>query len=932
MKRILPNLPLFLAVIAIAFSFQQFNKHHSPAKGSANEGGEDDGYIKWETQRLVDPATGRIPDNIRNLELGFAAGLPNDFTGERHGHAFSINQWQMRGPWNVGGRTRGFAADVNNEAILLAGTAAGGMWRSTDSGKVWTLTTPLAQEQSVSCLAQDTRIPNNHSHVWYYGSGECYGTSASGTGAFYLGNGLYRSTDDGVTWTVLPSTENNNVDLASNWQGIWSVATDPTAPDSLSIVYASTLFGGVFRSTDSGSTWTAVFGSANPSTSTGYYTNVIVTSTGVVYVSISSDGSQRGIWRSADGINFTNITPPGFPITYNRIVMNYAPTDPNQLYFIANSPGYGTADTNFLGQVEWNSLWKYKYLSGDGDSAGGAWTDLSPNLPHTGGLFDKYNCQGSYDMVVTFLPTDTSTVFIGGTDIFRSTTGFYDYSHTAHIGGYGVGTGLPNIQVYPGDHPDQHVLFFSKSNPYNMYSGCDGGLFKTLDDTASNVTWNTFNNGYITTMFYTVTSNHETSGSPILVGGAQDNDCLFDNGLSVTNPWTKPIFGDGSFCNIADSGKFFYYETTSGHLFKTQMDTTTGAVVAFNRMDPIGAKDYEWLSPCVVDPNNNYLMYLGVGKYLWRNNNLSAIPLTNMWDSISTNWTKWNDSIPTNGADITALAVSSNPANTVYIGTSVRDVYRIDSANTGTPALKKVTQLTGSNQFPLNAFVDCIAVDPDSANKVIVVYSNYGTHNLFYSSNSGTSWVRIGGNLNGSNEPSLRWAAIQHLPSGGTIYWVAASTGLYATDSLKGNSTIWVQQGTGTIGNSVCDMVDVRQSDGLVAVATHTRGIYTANITSISNITTVNNLNPAAADMQVDLYPNPSSGKATLSCNLLQEGNMEMTIYNEQGQVVQQTQYNHLQPGNNLLNIDISRQAAGVYFCNLICGDKVKTVRMLVVK
>ena len=419
MKKILLNFCLFFAVVAVAFVFRPFKNHTSVKASDNRDAGEDiDGFVQWEYQRLHDPATGRIPDNIRNLELNFAAQLPNDLQDNNNSDMAMAASWQMRGPWNVGGRTRAFAADVKNEGTLLAGTAAGGMWRSTDSGKTWTLTTKLAQEQSVSCLAQDTRTANNHSKVWYYGSGECFGTSASGTGAFYLGNGMYRSLDNGVTWTSLSSTADNNLSFGTNWQGIWSVATDPTAPDTLSTVYASCLFGAIFRSTDTGRTWKAIFGSS--SSSNGYFTNVIVTSTGIVYATISSDGSQRGIWRSVDGIHFTNITPPNFPLTYNRIVMNFSPTDPNQLYFLANTPGYGVPDTNFLHQVEWNSLWKYKYLSGNGDSAGGAWTDLSPNLPNTGSAFDKYNCQGSYDMFVNFLPTDTSTVFIGGTDIFRS--------------------------------------------------------------------------------------------------------------------------------------------------------------------------------------------------------------------------------------------------------------------------------------------------------------------------------------------------------------------------------------------------------------------------------------------------------------------------------------------------------------------------------
>jgi len=362
------------------------------------------------------------------------------------------------------------------------------------------------------------------------------------------------------------------------------------------------------------------------------------------------------------------------------------------------------------------------------------------------------------------------------------------------------------------------------------------------------------------------------------------------------------------------------------------MDTVTGTVTAFNRMDPIGAKNYEWLAPCIVDPNNNYIMYLGAGKYLWRNNNLAGIPLANMWDSINTNWTKWTDSVPMANVDITAIGVSTKPANTVYYGTSSRNVYRVDSANSGIHTPIDITSYTGLNRFAAGAFVDCIAVDPDSANKLIVVFSNYGINNLFYSANSGATWTRIGGNLNGTNQPSLRWAAIQHPPYGGTIYWVAASTGLYATDSLKGISTVWVQQGTNTIGNSVCDMVDVRQSDGLIAVATHTRGIYTANIMSINNITTVHNLSTPSIDMQVELYPNPSTGRASINYNLQAEEHVELKIYNQSGKLIQETTLNNAHAGDNTEAIDLSNQAAGIYFCSLVSANSIKTVRMLVVK
>ena len=148
---------------------------------------------------------------------------------------------------------------------------------------------------------------------------------------------------------------------------------------------------------------------------------------------------------------------------------------------------------------------------------------------------------------------------------------------------------------------------------------------------------------------------------------------------------------------------------------------------------------------------------------------------------------------------------------------------------------------------------------------------------------------------------------------------------------MNGKLTVWVQQGTTSIGNSVCDMVDVRQSDGLVAVATHTRGVYTANVTSLSQITTVHNINQPNTNLQAEIYPNPSSGKATLSYNLAEVGNVQLRVFDQRGNLIEESQLN-ANNGDNITCVDISKQPAGIYFFNLVMGDKVKTIKMLVVK
>jgi len=114
-----------------------------------------------------------------------------------------------------------------------------------------------------------------------------------------------------------------------------------------------------------------------------------------------------------------------------------------------------------------------------------------------------------------------------------------------------------------------------------------------------------------------------------------------------------------------------------------------------------------------------------------------------------------------------------------------------------------------------------------------VVFSNYGVVSLFYTTDGGTGWTDVAGNLeefpDGSgNGPSCRWAVI--IPGQGVF--VGTSTGLYSTALLDGSSTLWIQEGSTTIGNTVVDMVDVRLADGRIVAATHGRGVYSASLGS----------------------------------------------------------------------------------------------------
>jgi len=926
------------AIITAASSVAYIASSTPHAKGQASrearersrEGMEDDALerMEWELARLADPATGQIPENIRQKELAFAATLPSDaqLTGSRS----PILSVTSRGPWNLGGRTRALGIDVSNENRILAGTPSGGMWLSTDGGATWSQSNTAAQLKNATCLSQDKRP--GHTNVWYYGSGEAYGASAShGVGGYYLGDGIFKSTDGGVSWSQLTATGSGNPQsFTTNWQLLWNVATDSTANDTIEEVYAAA-YGAVYRSLNGGTTWTTVRGGGSPAS---YFTDVNVSPSGVVYATLSDDGTQKGIWRSVDGLAFVNIMPATFPTAYNRIVSAINPSNENEVYFLANTPGFGKVTYNYLGDPEWNSLWKYTYITGDGAGANGTWQDLSMNLPNTGGQFDRWQVQGSYDMVIKVKPNDPNTVFIGGTNLYRSTSAFQDSTSTSFIGGYQQFSALPVINSYANHHPDQHCLEFFNSNPDMMLSANDGGVFKTMNNTDSAVAWQPLNNGYLTSMFYTVAIDHATPGNNIIIGGAQDNGSWYTNSANPTDPWVQPRGGDGSYCAIADNQSAYYFSIQNAKMMRATLDAN-GGITSFARIDPIGLKDPQFINPYVLDPNNNNIMYLAGGKYLWRNNDLSGIPMVGNWDSISTNWTQFADSVPLANSKITAVHACRATANRVYYGTDKKKIYRIDNANVGTPTPVDITPVSGTI-FPSSGYVSCITADPLNSDKVLVVFSNYSVYSLFYTTDGGITWAKVAGNLEQNSSgtgggPSLRWASIMHV-SDGTVYMVATSTGFYATDTLNGLSTVWVQQGATTIGNSVCDMIETRDSDGLVVVATHASGIYSAIITSINDITTGETLLAAKAELDLRNFPNPVSESTTIEFSLEKQSRVSLEVWDSRGRVIRTLLNETMPAGKHAVPFEVGSLRSGIYYYSLTADDRRKTNSMIILK
>jgi hypothetical protein len=219
-----------------------------------------------------------------------------------------------------------------------------------------------------------------------------------------------------------------------------------------------------------------------------------------------------------------------------------------------------------------------------------------------------------------------------------------------------------------------------------------------------------------------------------------------------------------------------------------------------------------------------------------------------------------------------------------------------------------------------------IAIDPEEANRAIVVISNYNTISLWFTEDGGLTWQPIEGNLKGNPDPglpeflyyigdgpSIRWAEIVPTPQG-NVYFVGTSVGLYATENLNGDSTIWVQQAPEVIGNVVVDMLHYRSSDGWMAIGTHGNGIYAGHV---KYLTPPAGLPETNKTIELIAYPNPVIDKLTIRFKSeLKEKGIRISLYDLHGRVVLDQNFSLSSAGSSL-NLDLSNIASGTYYMGI---------------
>ncbi len=803
---------IFLSLYAIICLILLMNNcQNSPYKNSEDKASTDfTGALEYEFNILKNPTTGIIPEGSFENEK-----LQARFIAERQpqNRIAGGTAYIFQGPENLGGRTRSLQYDVRYNGItnqmIIAGGVSGGIYKSLDNGATWVRKSPTGEHYSCTSIAQDSRPGNND--TWYYTVGEATGSSASGGlfASLYGGNGVYKSTDNGETWSRLVNSNTTALEsFSTNADFISKVVVNPVNGD----VYIACL-AAIRRSTDGGSSWESVF-IASP-LDLNQLTDIAVTSTGIFYAGLSGThtGAVDGVWQSNTGASgsWTRIagptnTPLGWNAqgAYGRVVLAIAPSNENIVYalYAINPEGSG-----INGEF-------YKY-----DASSATWTTLTlpddPGGPLAGN--DPFTTQGGYDQVISVKPDDANAVFIGGSNAYRSLDGGATW---LRIGGY---NSPANYGLYPNSHPDIHGFAFQPTNSSIMLCYNDGGIQRTTDDLATTVNWTQLNNGYRTYQYYYVDIDPQ-AGNGKVIGGAQDNGTTRNAGGTGTA--FEPVFGgDGVSVglNVPITGvqtEFVGFQ--GGSIFRR--NSTLGNGFGTN-ITPSGESGGLFVTLFKLDPDNTSNLYYANDNLIYRT--ASAATVT------SSTWTTMTGVGTSVGSlnDISAIATTrgaySAASSSLFLGTSNGRLFRLDNPINAAAASAPVN-LTSTNPFG-SGYISSISVNPRNDDTLLVTLANYGTINVYWTGNANSAtptWTAVEGNL---TLPSYRSSAIA-ITSTGVEYFVGTSAGLFNVTGLP-VAPIWAQESSAEMGNALVTSLALRTSDNTLLVGTHGYGMWKTQLT-----------------------------------------------------------------------------------------------------
>ncbi|HSY77484.1 MAG TPA: hypothetical protein VK890_11535, partial [Bacteroidia bacterium] len=451
--------------------------------------------------------------------------------------------WRNLGPANIGGRTRAILIDKNDPThnTIFAGGVSGGLWKSVNGGASWDSINDNLSNICVSSIAQDS------SGNIFIGTGEGFAVSGYPTGQGFscgiIGGGMFESTDDGLTFKILPKTVPTPNSDGVAWAYINRIAVLPTNP---LVIYAATNTG-LMISQDGGANFASATNMAGIKLAS-VTLDVKISADGAIVVACIN-GAAYYAYTATSLTKFSQMHNTGLGSIPNgaRIEFATAPSNPNFIY--ASVVNYSS--TACLVGI-------YMTMNAITDGNGGYWHDIGPGGSKS---FDPYSSggvqdQGTYDNTIGVYPNNPGKVLVGGTTL-------YSWEQNSPTDSVGSWTSITTYYGYPGDptyiHPDEHAIVFDKNNANVVYSGSDGGVYKSTNGGKS---FADMDRNYNVTQFYAIAfAPYVTKSGEGVMGGTQDNGTPYMGGASSFYPKDAVDLsgGDGGQCAISSINPNAYY-------------------------------------------------------------------------------------------------------------------------------------------------------------------------------------------------------------------------------------------------------------------------------------------------------------------------------------------------------------------------------------
>jgi photosystem II stability/assembly factor-like uncharacterized protein len=616
-------------------------------------------------------------------------------------------RWRCIGPANMGGRIDDFAVVESNPKIIYAGTASGGIWKTTNNGITWE---PIFDDQVTSTIGDVTVAPSNPGIIWA-GTGEPNNRQSSS-----WGEGVYKSTDSGRTWKNMGLRDTHH---------IGRIVIHPTNPDIVYVAALGHLWGpnkerGLFRTMDGGKTWTN--------------TKFIDQNTGFVDVALDHEnpnvlyaaayqrrrrgwgfnggGPGSGLYKTIDGgetwVRLTDGLPSG---NIGRIGIAIYRSNPNIVYAVIQHKQGGTFRS---------------------EDKGLTWKKMSGTNPRP-----MYYSQIRID------PSNDQRIWVLGASMYVSEDGGKSFSQN----------------YVRGVHGDHHAMWINPTDSNHMVLGSDGGIYFSYD---RGKTWD-FVNTLPLGQFYEI--GFDMRDPYHVYGGLQDNGSWGApsstlNRLGVSNDeWVRIGGGDGFYTQVDPKDyNTIYAESQNGNLYR--FDVRTGMSKSI-RPQPTDEKEryrFNWNSPVLISPHDTKTIYYG-GNKLFKSKDRgetweASVDLTTKQDReklplmgvLPTQDTLSRHDGTSYYGDITTISESPLKQGLIYVGT---DDGNLQVSRDGGKTWKNVVSKV--SRMPKYTYVTRVVASRFQEGTAYATFDGHRNNDfkayVFTTTDYGESWKNISGSL-----------------------------------------------------------------------------------------------------------------------------------------------------------------------------------------